>query len=72
MTRLHFKLENVYIPRIKYFLSWVPYVNKFLPQDMPPSQQQLKMEQSIGSSVMHQNNAFLGERDTFEVYHMKP
>lgn len=30
MTKVHWKLVNVYIPRIKYIISWVPYLNRYV------------------------------------------
>lgn len=32
MTEFHHRFETVYIPRLIYFLSWIPYVNRYLPE----------------------------------------
>lgn len=31
MQAVHHSLENVYIPRIIYILSWIPFVNRYVP-----------------------------------------
>ena len=79
MTKFLFKLEHVYIPRIKYSLSWVPFASRYLPlEPRVPSQQPAAVgfnqeNTPTRASVVHQNNSFASEtRDTFEVYQTKP
>jgi hypothetical protein len=49
MNQFHFKLEHVYIPRLKYALSWVPFASRYLPLGAAAAPES-------GSSVVHQNN----------------
>lgn len=74
MTHFHYKLEHVYLPRLKYALAWVPYASRYLPLEQRASSLNQSGNDSARSSsaVVHQNNAFATDRDAFEVYHMKP
>lgn len=31
MQQLHYSMENVYIPRIIYVISWIPIVSRYVP-----------------------------------------
>ena len=58
MTQFYFRLEHVYIPRVKYFMSWVPYANRYFNLEIKESTYQgqnlsASIIQTEGSEVMH-------------------
>ena len=45
MIEFHYRLETIHIPRIRYWLSWIPFSSRWLPR-----------ERVVAPKIQHQNN----------------
>ena len=60
MSHFHHKMENVYVPRVKSILSWIPIVNRYLPADRAP--------RALNLESMGRSNSYVPSRSSAGIY----